>query len=200
MNTMQKLLLKTILAGSLVVTAQGQKVTRFIDLYNKGEIKKIQVEAKGYISPSFLRHEALVLRPIEVISKEKSDNLVNGFLNDLLAKAKKDGEEVSENDLLEFQTKQDRLSIVWKNLFKVASESGVAVSFARYKLKREMDPQIAILVMFTSEGQLVLATPLDRIARRANFKNGTFEARDVYIRQIIALKSKIEQVVAPDGE
>jgi hypothetical protein len=193
MKAMRPLLLLFFLAQSWLSLALGQKVDRFIDLYNKRKIDEIQTATKGYISPSFLRSDKWVVRPVKLISKDESKKLVDGFLSSTLARVKEEGDEVRENDLRQFQTKQNGLKIAWKDLFKVASESGVKVSLVRYGLKREIDPQIGILVLFTFEDEIVMGTTLDRMAGKVDVKSGRLDGRDGWVQQIKSLKARVEQ-------
>jgi hypothetical protein len=192
MNNLQKFFI--VLVSSLLVNAdvRAMEVKRFVELFNQRKMKELEAENNGYISPSLLKFERRIVRPLKVTSNKEVGKHVEGYLETLKALAKKRGEEIRENDLKEAQRVQQKLQAGWEVLPKVAREADVQLEFMEFAMKTPEGSFPAILVVLSSEKHVVLATPLHRFSRQADEKDWKTTGVDNSIARIKTLKANLK--------
>ena len=184
-------LLMTIFLISFVGSARAQKVETFVKLFNEGKIDEIKKTAVGYISPSLLNHEKKIVRPLVKVTHEVAQEEVEGYFDDILKHAQKEGDELEGQNLEEHKRSQQRLLSAWAEVLFIAKKAGVDVVPLRHKLKgSDID---LIVVVFASEGNVVMAKALGKIGAKIDDSTKQLEGRDLWVVQLKQLKLKIEQ-------
>lgn len=181
----------TIFLVSCVGSARAQKVETFIKLYNEGKIDEIEKTAVGYISPSLLKHEQQIVRPLVKVTQEVAQEVVDGYFDDILKHARKEGDELEGQNLEEHQRSQQRLLSAWAEVLFLGKKAGVDIVPFRHKLKgSDID---LIVVFFASEGRVVMAKALGKIGAKIDEPTNQLEGRDLWVAQLKQWKMKIEQ-------
>lgn len=117
--------------------------------------------------------------------------VVEGYFDALLKHAQKEGDGLEGQNLEEHKRSQQHLLSAWAEVLFLGEKAGGDIVPLRHKLKgSDID---LIVVVFASDGKVVMAKALGKIGSEIDDSTQQLEGRDLWVEQLKVLKMKIEQ-------
>ncbi len=195
MRTIKSLFPIVILVLSLHQGLQAQKVETFVEKFNERKIDEIQKLGKGYISPSLLKDEKFLVRPLVVVTHEEAKEIIDNYSNGLIEGYRNKGKEPRDKDLDDLKKAQKRLSIAWTDMLFIVREAGVDVVALKHKIK---DSDLnSIVIVFASNGEVVMVKAIGSVDSKIDDDKMQLKGREIWISDLKKYKSEVDR---PGGD
>ncbi|MDH3583772.1 MAG: hypothetical protein OER86_06115 [Phycisphaerae bacterium] len=188
-----------VMVQFFVPSAMADEVDEFVGLFNQGKVEAIKKKTRGFVDPRILDSHEQLVKPVKIVTRTNVQKAIDSFYDDVAAEAARKGKKPREADLRDLRTYQAKLKIAWKQTFEAAKKAGVGVKAARYGIKRPIDPQIGVMVFFTSGDEIVMVTLLDEIAEEVDVSSGKIRDAQAMDRLLRFFKQRIRQGDSEDA-
>lgn len=187
---LRSLLPIVIMALLLHQGLQAQKVETFIEKFNERKIDEIQKMGKGYISPSLLKDEKFLVRPLVVVTHAEAREIVDNYSKSIIEEYRKKGKEPRERDLADMGKGQKKLSAAWNEMLFIAKEAGVDVVALKHKMKGS--GVNSIVIVFASNGEVVMVKAIGSVDSKIDDDTLQLKGREMWIADLKNYKKATE--------